>query len=264
MTFDPGSGQREAMKLEAWGAMRGTHVRHDEHHVLAALDDDVGSNSVRLVADVASRLFGVPVRAVHVVAGPGPRGTERAAAAAAVERGDADVLVGRPVDILAGLVDSPRAVLAVFGTGDVASRPSPRRPSGTAFAVARRVQRPILLVPASVARWAGPRRVLVALDGTGTTALLASGALASWPLGGTVTTTVHVSTEAGHDAGSLADLAASSSFDLLLLVWAQETGGPRTALVVELLATATMPVLLVPRAATAGQLRVTGVTAGEA
>jgi hypothetical protein len=257
-------------------------VRRDGHHVLAAVDHGPGTAAVITVATAAAEHFGVPVREVHVTAGPGLRGAARQAATARVERGETTEIRGRPVDILAGLVESPRAALSVFGTGDPTSRPSPRRPSGTAFAVARRVERPILLVPPSLEKWPGPERVLVPLDGTGVTALAASAALGELSVPTTIATTVHVFDErtvpqfwdspqheyeawtkefraryceaigdglevrAGPVADQLAEMAASGAFDMVVVVWSQQTHGGRAAVVADLLAGSTVPVMLVP------------------
>jgi len=127
-----------------------------------------------------------------VATGPGERGAARQAAMARVERGESPEIVGRPVDVLAALVESPHALAAVLGTGNPAARASPRRPGGTAFSVARRVTRPLVLAPPSLDQWAGARRVLVPLDGTGITALAASAGLATIGLPTTEATTVHV------------------------------------------------------------------------
>lgn len=257
-------------------------MRHEEHYVLAAIDTTEGTASVRAVAGVLARQFAVAVREVHVVAGPGERGAARQAALSRVERGETTEVSGRPVDILTGLVESPGARVAVFGTGNPAARASPRRPSGTAFSVARRVSRPLVLVPPSVQEWAGPHRVLVPLDGTGITALAASAALATLSVPGTVATTVHVFDErtvppfwdnpqheyeawtkefkaryceaigeglevrAGPVGDQLTTMAASGAFDLVVVVWSQQTRGGRAGVVVDLLAKTTVPILLVP------------------
>jgi hypothetical protein len=257
-------------------------MRREERHVLAAVDRGAGTAAVVTVAAAAAEHFGNPVREVHVTAGPGLRGAARQAAMAKVERGETSEIRGRPVDILTGLVESPRAAMAVFGTGDPTSRPSPRRPSGTAFAVARRVDKPMLLVPPSLDKWPGPHRVLVPLDGTGVTALAASAALADLSIPDTVATTVHVFDErtvpqfwdspqheyeawtkefraryceaigdglevrAGPVADQLAEMAASGAFDMVVVVWSQQTHGGRAVVVADLLAGSTVPILLVP------------------
>jgi Universal stress protein family len=257
-------------------------MRHEERYVLAALDRGTGTSAVRIVAQVVADHFDVPVREVYVTPGPGLRGAARQAAATKVERGESSEVQGRPVDILTGLVESPGAVLSVFGTGDPSTRPSPRRPSGTAFSVARRVDKPMVLVPASLEKWEGPQRVLVPLDGTGITALAASAALAELSVPDTVATTVHVFDErtvpqfwdspqheyeawtkefraryceaigeglevrAGPVSDQLADMAVSGTFDMVVVVWSQQTHGGRAAVVADLLARSTVPILLVP------------------
>jgi hypothetical protein len=274
-------------------------VRHDERYILAALDRDEDTPAVLAVAgDVAEHLGGLHVREVHVVPGAGLRGTARQAALARVERGESAEIQGRPVDILAGLVESPRAALAVFGAGNPAARPTPRRPSGTAFAVARRVHRPVLLVPPSVEKWPGARRVLVPLDGTGVTALAASASLALLSLPDTVATTVHVfdqqtvpqfwdspqheyeawtkefrarycealgsglEVRAGPVSDRLTEMAASGAFDMVVVVWNQQTSGGRAAVVADLLAGAGIPILLVPASFVAQALADAGHASG--
>jgi len=239
-------------------------VRHEERYVLAAVEPTAGAHAVQLVAaEVAAHLGDLPVREVHVVSGPGLRGAARQAALARVERGESAQIQGRPVDILAVLVASPHAALAVFGTGNPSARPTPRRPSGTAFAVARRVERPMLLVPPALQEWEGARRVLVPLDGTGITALAASAALALLSAPDTVATTVHVfdqrtvpqfwdspqheyeawtkefqarycdalgsglEVRAGPVSDRLTEMAASGAFDMVVVVWNQQTSGGR-------------------------------------
>ena len=258
-------------------------MRRDEHYVLAAVDGAEDADAVLVVAaEVAAHLGALPVRQVHVVSGPGLRGAARQAALARVERGESTTVQGRPVDILAGLVEAPGAAMSVFGTGNPSARPTPRRPGGTAFAVARRVSKPMLLVPPSLEKWPGAQRVLVPLDGTGVTALAASAALAALSVPDTVATTVHVFDErtvpqfwdspqheyeawtkefrarycdalgnglevrAGPVADQLTEMAASGAFDMVVVVWAQQTSGGRAAVVADLLAGSTVPILLVP------------------
>jgi len=274
-------------------------MRRDERYVLAAIDGPEDGAAVLVVAgEVASHLGDLPMREVHVVSGPGLRGAARQAALAKVERGESRVIQGRPVDILTGLVESPNAVLSVFGTGHPSARPTPRRPSGTAFAVARRVDKPMLLVPPSLEKWPGAQRVLVPLDGTGITALAASAALAVLSVPDTVATTVHVFDErtvpqfwdspqheyeawtkefrarycdalgnglevrAGPVADQLTEMAASGAFDMVVVVWAQQTSGGRAAVVAELLAGSQVPILLVPSSYVAQALAEPGRNAG--
>jgi len=257
-------------------------MQRDDHHVLAAIDPASGSEAVRVVAAAVANQFSTVVRDVHVVAGPGERGPARQAALARVERGESSQVVGRPVDILTALIESPRTLAAVLGTGNPAARPSPRRPGGTAFSVARRVTRPLLLVPAVIDDWPGARRVLVPLDGTGVTALAASAGLATLSLPETVATTVHVFDErtvpafwdnphheyeawtrefkarycetigeelemrAGPVGDQLTSMAASGAFDMVVVVWSQQTRGGRAGVVMDLLTTTTVPILLIP------------------
>jgi len=257
-------------------------MRHEEHHILAAVDPESGSEAVRVVADVLSLQFDAPVREVYVVAGPGERGAARQAALAKVERGETAELLGRPVDILASLVESPHALATVLGTGNPAARPNPRRPGGTAFSVARRVSRPLVLVPPGIEKWAGAKRVLVPLDGTGITALAASAGLATVSIPETVATTVHVFDErtvppfwdnpqheyeawtkefkarycetlgeglevrSGPVGDQVTSMTASGDYDLVVVVWSQQTRGGRAGVVMDLLAGSPVPLLLVP------------------
>ena len=237
---------------------------------------------MRTAAAVMGDVLGLPVHPVHVVPGPGLRGEVRRSALARVERGESTELHGRPEDVLASLVEAPGTDLAVLGARRRSRRPGGRRVAGTAIAVARRVTRPLLLVPACAVDWPGPRRVLTPLDGTGVTAMAAASALAAIKRPDTVGIPLHVvddssahrfwggpadegdswrrEFQARHtsDVGDVATLRAgpvgrqvleavsSTESDLVVLVWSHHTRGGHGSAVLDILAGSPVPVLLVP------------------
>ncbi|HZU80274.1 MAG TPA: hypothetical protein VE991_10205, partial [Acidimicrobiales bacterium] len=185
-------------------------------------------------------------------------------------------------DVLSHLVESPSTALAVLGTSQRAGRPGGRRLSGTAVAMARRADRPVMLVPASATDWQGPRRVLTPLDGTGVTAMAAASALAAirgaetvgipFHLGGdegamrrfwqgpvdehdawvreararTLPTATRVETRPGPVGQQVLQELRQTACDLVVLVWSRQTRGAHGAAVLEVLTATPVPVLLVP------------------
>lgn len=234
------------------------------------------------VADVMAAQLGLPVRKVHVVPGPGLRGEARRSALGRVARGDDDQVVGRPENVLAALAQAPGASLTILGASQRPHRPGTRRGSGTALAVARRVSCPLLLVPAAATDWDGPRQVVTALDGTGHTALAAASALTAIATPETQSTSLHIGmpkepsalrngqdvllTRAGAVHGDdtraaaeahqrvpgvppgqrLLKMVAEAGGDLVVMVWSRRTRGPQGSAVLDVLASTTVPLLLVP------------------
>lgn len=257
-------------------------MRRLSHYVIAGLDGPPAEPAVLAVAGVMGELLGLPVRPVHVSPGPGLRGEARRSALAKVERGESTEISGRPEDVLTSLVEAPGADLTVLGARQRPRRPGGRRAAGTAIAVARRVTRPLLLVPAGTENWCGPHRVLTPLDGTGVTAMAAASALAAISRPDTVGIPLHVVDESSAHrfwggpadeadtwrrefqhrcSTSVADLPAvqtgpvghqvleavrSTASDLVVLVWSRRTRGGHGAAVLDILASTTVPVLLVP------------------
>lgn len=229
-----------------------------------------------------AELLALPVRAVHVTPGPGLRGEARRSALARVERGESCEISGRPEDVLTSLVEAPGADLTVLGARQRPRRPGGRRAAGTAIAVARRVSRPLLLVPAGVDDWCGPCRVLTPLDGTGVTAMAAASALAAISRPDTVGIPLHVVDESsahrfwggpadeadtwrrefqhrcatsvtdlphvltGPVGHQVLDAVRRTASDLVVLVWSRRTRGGHGAAVLDILASSPVPVLLVP------------------
>ena len=231
-------------------------------------------------------LLSVPLRTVHVVPGPGLRGEARRSALARLARGESEEMVGRPETVLAAVAMAPGAVLTVIGARQRAPRPGARRAAGTALAVARRISRPMLLVPPGLCDWAGPTRVLSALDGTGKTALAAAAALSRITGPDTVATSLHIADGPGRPGawavvdksdqwvgavssnglppGESADSgrrathetrpigryvlrrAAETNSNLVVMVWSRQTRGPYGAAVLDVLGASPVPVLLVP------------------
>jgi hypothetical protein len=230
--------------------------------VIVGIDGPPAEQAVLRVAAVMGERLGAPVRPVHVTTGGGLRGEARASALARVGRGESQDLVGRPETLLAALVEAPGAVLSVFGARQ---RPWPtrgRRASGTALSVARRVERPLLLVPAGATEWKGPTHVLTVLDGTGETALAAASALGEIRAADVMATALHLGNGSGgwrppderHDASRVAvgrrvleALEAERDVDLVVMVWSRRTGGTDGRAVLDVLARTPVPVLLVPR-----------------
>ena len=254
-------------------------MRTEGRYVLAALDGPPAVPAIRRVADVIGEVLEVPVRSVHVVAGPGLRGEARRSALARVERGDDTEMTGRPEDVLRALVEAPGAVLSVLGTRQTSRRPGGRRAAGTALAVAKRVTKPLLMVPSAATDWEGPRRVLTPLDGTGVTAMAAASALAHIRVPETEGIPLHVEGAGGvrrfwgrpgDDDGwhgeprakpaddhamrlsippvgqQVLKAQAETQSDLVVLVWGRRTRGAHGAAVLDVLSQTPVPVLLVP------------------
>lgn len=222
-------------------------------HIVAALDGAPNEAAVRRVADVMGGLLDIPVRPVHVVSGPGLRGAARASALAKVERGESAKVTGRPEAVLATLTEAPSAALTVIGTSQRGWRPRARRAAGTAMALARRVSRPLLMVPPSATGWTGPRRVLTLLDGTGDTAVAAASALSSIRVPETVSRSLHVNGSAPAEravgrlpADAVIEESKASDSDLVVIVWGRTARGPKGAMILDVLSRTSVPVLLVP------------------
>ena len=249
--------------------------------MLAALDGPPAVPAIRRVAAVMGQVLELPVRSVHVVAGPGLRGEARRSALARVERGDDTEMTGRPEDVLRALAEAPGTALTVLGTRQACRRPGGRRAAGTALAVAKRVTRPLLMVPAAATGWDGPRRVLTPLDGTGLTAMAAASALADIRMAETESIPLPVEGAGGvrrfwgrpgdddtwhgeprakpldaeHAAVRLAvapvgqqvmKAVAETESDLVVLAWGRRTRGAHGAAVLDVLSQTPVPVLLVP------------------
>jgi hypothetical protein len=134
-----------------------------------------------------------------------------------------------------------------------------RRASGTALSVARRVDRPLLLVPPNATDWKGPRRVLTVLDGTGETALAAAGALADIQATDATTAALHLGNGDGRSVPErtstsraavgrrVLEQLADGDVDLVVMVWSRRNGGADWRAVLDVLARTPVPVLLVPR-----------------
>jgi len=200
-----------------------------------------------------------PVRPVHVTTGGGLRGEARSSALARVARGESHELVGRPETLLAALSEAPGAALTVLGARQRGWPARGRRASGTALSVARRVDRPLLLVPAGATEWKGPTHVLTVLDGTGETALAAANALAEIHAADALSTALHLGNGKWHRPteqpnGSrvavgrrVLEALAEGEADLVVMVWSRRTGGSDGRAVLDVLARTPVPVLLVPR-----------------
>jgi len=253
-------------------------MRVEGRYILAALDGPPAEPAVLHVAGVMGELLAAPVRPVHVVPGPGLRGEARRSAMARVTRGEDGHIVGRPETVLAALAQGSGASLTILGASQRGHRPGTRRGSGTAMAVARRVACPLMLVPPGAEEWIGPRRVVTALDGTGRTAMAAASALSGIASAHTESTPVHVgkrsgsgmlldsrgpldvhleeapwaetqarSRAAGVPAGQrVLQAVADTASDLVVMVWSRRTRGPQGSAVLDVLASTSVPVLLVP------------------
>ena len=194
----------------------------------------------------------LPVRHVRIEPGPGLRGEAQRSALARILRGDEVDLQGRPEDLLTRLVHLEDTALAVLGIRRWETRAT-RRGSGTAVAVARRVSRPILMVPPSATQWAGPKRALVALDGTATTAVAAADAMArlgklgvqSVPAHITVANTAEGEAWTAEGRGVMAAVAEAGC-DLAVVAWNRQVRGRHGAAVLDVLSHTEVPVLLVP------------------
>jgi hypothetical protein len=226
-------------------------------YVLAAMDDTPVASAVEMVARRMTRYLDVPMRRVHASRSVGPGDVDRSRLAR-IEKGEVSTVDGRPSAVLTALIESPASPLGVMGMPSTRRSPE-RRIGGTTFSVARRVTRPLLVVPRELTVWSGPHDILVPLDGTATTAYAASLAIATLSLGAMTTTPVYVFNDgtvshrglrAGGEApsGHLLDMTAEGAFDLVVVVWSQLAAGSEGEVVVDLLANCPVPVLLVPAA----------------
>lgn len=236
----------EVLTVRSTGTMRG-----QSRFVLAAVDGAAADAVTHCAASLAVAM-GLPVRCVRVEPGAGLRGEAQRSALARVLRGDQVDLQGRPEDLLARLIHLDDTAMAVLGIRRWETRAS-RRGSGTAVAVARRVSRPILLVPSTATEWAGPKRALVALDGTTDTAMAAAEAMA--PLGrmGVESVPIHVtstSTATGDawtaEGRGVMRGVADSGCDMAVVAWTRQVRGRHGAAVLDVLSHTEVPVLLVP------------------
>ncbi len=234
-------------------------VRNTGRHVIAAVDGPPAEEAVLQAAKAMGGHLDAAVRPVRVRIGGGLRGEARAGALRRVARGESADLVGRPETLLAALAGAPDAVLTVMGTRRRPARARGRRASGTAVSVARRIERPLLLVPADATGWGGPSRVLTVLDGTGETAMAAACALAQIGVTGTDTTAVHLGDGAhprpddwGRHTSSVSngrrvlEEQVSTDADLVVMVWTRRSSGCDGRAVLDVLTRTPVPVLLVP------------------
>lgn len=214
--------------------------------VIAALDAADSRPAVERVAATMAAELGATVRPVHVVTGTGPRGPAREAALHRVLGGSTRRVVGRPSDVIALLAASPAVDLVVLGS-PTSPAPAGHRGGGTAFAVARRVRRPVLLAPPTATGWAGPRRVLVPLDGSAEAALAAAAAVGG--LGGSrwevVSRRLEAPSTPAAGLGAILGMVDEVHADLAVLVWDRRRLADR-ALAAELASASPVPLLLVP------------------
>lgn len=216
--------------------------------VIAAVDATPAAAAVTRVASVMARALGTSVRPLHVVPGTGPRGAAREAALARLLDGTDGETVGRPADVIAQLAAAPLVDLVVMGAPSSAA-PSGHRGGGTAFAVARRSDRPLLLAPATADSWTGPGPVVVFLDGSAGAAVAAAAAVARYGGRSWQVTSVHLDGAEPARRPSAVERAlerlAAAGAALSVAVWDRRRRGDQ-ALAADLAARCPVPLLLVP------------------
>jgi nucleotide-binding universal stress UspA family protein len=139
--------------------------------VLAALDNSAAAQPVLSTAVAVARLFEAEVEPVHV------RTDGEVVARSVAEKAGLALteLEGGTVEQLLGVASREDVVLVVLGARGTAGG---RRPAGhTALAVAKGLDKPVILVPPDAPHPGRLRRVLVPLEGTLSTSLAPRGVI---------------------------------------------------------------------------------------
>lgn len=245
--------------------------------VLAALDHSPHAATVLAAAKRLGELADCATRAIHI-----PRGPTEAVEWIARQAGvDLEIADGPIADTLADAIATPDVVAAVLGTRGVVS--GRRRSLGTnASRVIATTTKPVLLVPADAPDMdRAYRRLLVPLEGNLATSSPIVDTLCPLIIRDVELVVLHVFTETtiplasdrpGRDlamwgteflarfcpnasrielrTGSIASqvnrLCRQEDVDVIVLSWAQDDSAGRAAVVRDVLAAATVPVLLIP------------------
>ncbi len=247
--------------------------------VLAAIDDTAAAAPVLEAATAVAGLLGVEVRALHCT-----EDAKRTAAEVAARAGvRIDHVEGDPVPCIIDAAAGDEVRVVVVGAR---GRPGGPRPVGhVALAVAETVGKPVLVVPPDArlpGAGEGPHRALVPLNGRPASADAVAGTLHQLAAAGVELVALHVFVpdevprfwdQAAHEHESWAlefaarwcalprvevrlragappdtvvEVAAEEEVDLIALAWSQDLSPGRAEVVREVLAHATVPVLLVP------------------
>jgi len=247
--------------------------------VLAAIDT-VDATRVLQAADVLAKQLGAAVDAIHVRAA-GHRDGLFAGASAERAHVPLRLLTGPTINTIVAETDADEVVACVLGTQSALVE---QRPAGhIALGVIERCAKPVLVVPPAAALSAPPHRVLLPLDHrdrfAGWVAVVCSllppeaelvpllvltpetapifdtaqgDQLGEWAAGlvggGPSRLRNPVIVRSSLTPGAaIAQTAESDGFDLIVLGWAQQLAKGRGQVVHQVLATTTVPVLMLPR-----------------
>ena len=246
--------------------------------ILAGIDASAAARPVLQTAMALGQTLALPVVALHVRQDDVEPPQQFADAAGVQLR----VVIGAPIDTIAGALAAEAVALGVLGVRGV---PGGRRPAGhTALAVARWAVKPLVVVP-PVPRDSPPvglRRVLVPLDGTVTAAQAVQQATRGFAGSGVEIVALHVfdaatvprfwdrpqhnhdawgeeflarwcpapgarlELRAGRPGGQVLEVATAAGADMIALGWSQDLAPDRAAVVREVLTCTDVPVLLLP------------------
>lgn len=246
--------------------------------VLAALDASAAARPVLETATAVADLMDATVEAVHVAEREPP--AETPAQLAARLGVPLRLLRGHVDEALLGALAAGDVVAAVVGARGT---PGGRRPAGrTALRILQGTHKPVVVVPPEATDGTRPlRRLLVPLEGTATSSRPVIEGLCPLVGGRAELVVLHVFTAAtmprvldrperdlellgaeflarycppathvelrtGPVARQISDVCRDEAIDLVVLSWSQDASPGRAAVVREVLANSTVPILLLP------------------
>lgn len=243
--------------------------------VLAALDGSDASVTVLEAALRLGQIIGTPVEALHVSDGP-TRPLDRLAGQAGVPLRR---LAGPVRRGLLDIIETPEVVAMVIGARAV---PDGHHPVGrTARYILEHTSKPIMVVPPEVRRVGALKVLLLPLEGTEASSRPVLEALEAVLRDDVTVVVLHVFTEktlprmldrpvrdlemlgkefltkhlptteriefrSGSVASCVAEVCEELDVDLIVLSWSQDTSQGRAAIVRDVLASVSVPVLLLP------------------
>ncbi len=250
--------------------------------VLAAIDTSTAAGPVLRTANALAATLGLRVFALHSRG----NGDRRGHLHLITEPPDVHVRLAtaeRPADAILAALDDQQVLVAVIGAR---GHPAGRRPVGsTALAVATRARKPVVVVPPDLRDGSRDRlhRVLVPLEGSSHTTLAVRQVLTALALRGVEVIPLHALDGAttprfwdrpahdrrtwseefaarfgpvpdsgplrlrtGRPAQVILDTGAAERADMIALGWSQDLTPGRAAVVREVLARTTVPLILLP------------------
>jgi nucleotide-binding universal stress UspA family protein len=245
--------------------------------ILAALDATAAARPVLETALRVSELTGAQVEGVHVAnRQPAADMSESLAAGSGVPY---RLLHGAVLPALLSVMSAPDVLAAVIGARAI---PSGRRPAGsTARGILERTDKPVVVVPPEAVSPRPIRRLLVPLEGTGTSSRPVIEHLQPLIATGVEVIVLHVFTEEtlpamldrpeydieilgkeflahhfphttrielrpGPVSHQVTEVSAEHEIDLIVLSWSQDSSAGRAKVVRDVLSASARPVLLLP------------------